>query len=333
MIIKSDTIAKLCNFYQYRLKAKELVIFAIRGCLPVATLSGNFNCITSFHSSHQLIGVKPNYQTARCTIGLWDQQRQKVAVFPGSTLPSKKYLFSNITSVETFNILCPGKYELRKGVHPRNGGFQQHDALLMDGYAIVKIPKVERLLTTIKFSGKHKYSVLLPGDNLHAARTEPTMMSDTACTEMLMFNYSSSGCITIAGQPAAYVKNGQPYAEWNYWQHFISVLQKESGNQTHYDFVLFDHSDFKLPQTNRHLSVRYGSESKQVENIQFLLNSIINSTTGLAYYSHEITNKLGRLAAEAYLNFDRDFNKREGSPEIKLQQFFKQTKHFYSSFN
>lgn len=335
MIIDADILAELCNFYQYRLTNEAYVFFAIRGSLPEAVLKGDFGAATALKVYQQIRGTRVNYETARCTVGLWDIKNSKLALFPGSTVPSKKYLFTHASSVATFNILCPGKYELRRGVHPRNEhSFQSHDAFLMDGYGMVEIPPLERLKHTVRLNlGRSTYRVVLPGDNLHAARTEPRKVNlDLDCSVMLKMNYSSSGCITVLGQPKEYVLSKLPHTSWNCWQTFVDLVNGVGSTKINFTFLLFTFSDFlHINQTSSGSLIRYGSQGPEVEQIQRKLKSIIRLKTGLPYYTGQINSLFSGQTALSYIEFQEEYLNGKIAPEIQTRKFLSSTKHFHAS--
>lgn len=329
MIINSNLLSSLCNYYQYSFTEKGLVIFAIRGSLPKAALRGNFTAISGFKEGYEINSAPINYRSCRCTIGLWNTQLNTISIFPGSTLPSLIYLAANTASLQTFNILCPGNYVLRKGIHPRNENYQKHNALLMDGYGLVKIPVVKKLKNAFAFDMlTTTYKVTLPGDNLHAARTEPIAIdAKDYCLQMLELNYSSSGCITIAGQPKEYVQTTLADTTWNCWETFMQLLN-ENTNQTHFNFVLFDYSDLNSSISTKPEIIRYGSTGNAVEKLQQLLGSITELRTGTPYYNESMTGYFTDKTAAAYLQFTRDFTNKITTPDIHFPSFFSHTYHF-----
>ncbi len=336
MIIEGSSLLRLCGQYQYAIQNEQYILFAIRGSLPQAAIEGNFQYVTEFKNAHVIQPARVNYQTARCTIGVWDTQANKIALFPGSTLPSVTYLFSHPSSLETFNILCPGNYQLTRGIHPRNkDGFQRHEAFLMDGYALVKIPQVRKSKKKLRFNcNQVHYKVLPAGDNLHAARTDPSesdLDSGATCLASLQLPYSSSGCITIIGQPQPYIKHKPGNGVWNCWQTFMELVNKADPNKINFNFILFTFSDFlyKRPKSAGKC-IRYGSQGPAVAQIQRTLQSVINLKTGLPYYTGEIDCQFSGQTAISYLKFQEDFTNGKIESEIHFQQFLSQTKHFTS---
>jgi hypothetical protein len=332
MKLEGGILYKHCGQYQYLLEENQPVLFAIRGCLPEAAFHGNFKFLTEFKPVHLVRPARLNYETARCTIGLWDTCTHQIALFPGSTVPSKSYLFTHASSLETYNILCPGSYELSRGIHPRHPeGFQRHEAFLMDHYALVEIPPVKKLKNTVRFDWPHAQNkVLRAGDNLHAARTEPEDAdSPFNWAATLQAKYSSSGCITILGQPAQYVRHPPANAAWNCWHALMDLVNKTYPGKINFTFILLTFSDLRhISPKPADRSIRYGAQGPEVAQMQRILNAIIDLSTGLPYYTGDINGQFLHHTALSYLRFQEDFSKGKTACEIQMPRFLSQTKHF-----
>lgn len=320
---------------KYDLEQKELIIFAIRGTLPEEAISGNFEETYKFKRQHRLVKKEVDFNTCSCTIGLWDRLHQRLALFPGSTVPSSVYLFHHPASLQTFNMLCTGMYELRRAVHPRNGiGYQPHEALVMDGYGLVEIPELMRTDSYFRIDPERFVKrVLLPGDNLHAARIEPVgkeMSSLEVCISTLSAPFSGSGCITIIGQPRGYFSNGIADGVWNCWEQFMYLLGTASQYAENYKFILFDASDieeFDASQPDGQI-IRYGSSSIEVGVLQQHLHHIFEAKTGKAYYRDTIDNRFLKQTATAYLQFWNDITGGKPLKEIRIDDFLRLTRQF-----
>ena len=245
MRLNADILSELCTYFNYPVSDTGYAVFAIRGSLPEATLKGDFSDAARWQHEHTMQRTILNYTTALCTIGLWNINSRKIALFSGSTLPSLQYLYQNPSALTSFNILAPGAYTLRKGIHPRSSNYERHEALLMDGYGMATIPQIIKRHKSLRFSRQNiSCKVLLPGDNLHAARIEPLPGNDpmSTCRQTLLLNYSSSGCITITGQPAQYLNHSWSDRTWNSWETFSSYL-REDITDPGIDFFLFTYQD------------------------------------------------------------------------------------------
>lgn len=300
-----------------------MVIFAIRGCMPAADAQARW--YFGAEGTHfRAKAVPVNYTTARCTIGLWNRTKSRITMFPGSTLPSLTYLANHPQKQATFNILCPGLYELRKGLHPRSGGAGAHNALLMDGYGIVETPAIITRNKQIRFAATRKnYRVLLPGDNLHAARNEPAPGGTSS--DMLTLGYSSSGCITICGKPKELVTGAHPHLGWNYWQHFMDRI---SSSGSVFPFLLFNASEVPdVPGAAQGL-LRYGSSGAQVQRLQKALTCITDSKTGMPYYNSDINGQFTNATVQSFFRFYKDISGQHSGYTLKPDQVFSSIRHF-----
>ena len=219
MKISGTILSNICRNFFYEIGEDRLVLFGIRGGLPNAVLRGNPEVCAEPNKEHGIKSSRLNYSTSRCTVGIWNRQTDQVSLFPGSTVPSVKYLFDNRQALQHFNMLLPGKYELSRGLHPREkDGFQRHDAFLMNEFGHVSIPSVRITKRRLYFNFDIKEEkILLPGDNLHAGRIEPQgdfKNSEEKCLAALHMPFSGSGCITVAGQPTEYLSRPPNIGEW-----------------------------------------------------------------------------------------------------------------------
>lgn len=316
----------MCDTFHFPVENDPVVLFAVRGCLPSDIDQTIVNHSIQLKYTGQLKRTSVNYRNPRCTIGIWDRTADKVALFPGSTLPSKDYVKRHPLSVSTLNVLCPGCYQLTKGTHPRNErGFQPHSALLMDGFGIVGIPHINKTGFSSRIA---TYDVMCPGDNLHAGRMEP--MSNLY-SSLLSLKYSSSGCITIAGQPAEYLQYNHSHTAWNSWTSFIE--SDSLARQKSFPFLLFNFEDLKTPSVAKKRSIRYGSTQREVSEIQYLLTNVVNAKTGQLYYSGDLHASFSDVTAVSYFTFCKDFFSSQPGWEIQPRNFLQKTKHFRSTRN
>lgn len=333
MVINNFILSQLTKAFNYELKNSPVIVFAVRGALPSTALGGDFSAAGAFAIQHSLTPARLTFAGAGCTIGLWRKADGCIAVFPGSTLPSSAYLDANPEKIATCNILCPGHYLLRKGIHPRSSSFERHEALLMDDYALSRIPKFkDRGAAKLLLRGKTEYRVILAGDNLHAARNEPRTTnedSNSSCLDMLQQGYSSSGCITICGQPVQYLKNKYNDTSWNCWQQFQNLLQDVQfvGN---FSFLLFEAADFiKMPDNNP--GIRYGSSGSAVLTLQHLLANIINLQTGQPYYSGSLNSQFTHDSVTAALELVDALGIAEPKHTVNLSHLLNKTRCFRPS--
>ncbi|MGC3946432.1 MAG: hypothetical protein QM762_18240 [Chryseolinea sp.] len=322
MKISGTVLKQLCDTFHFPIENDPAVLFAFRGCLPSDVHQSVTKDSILFRNSDEVNRTRVNYNNPRCTIGIWDRVADKIALFPGSTLPSKDYVRRHPSSVSSLNVLCPGCYHLRKGIHPRNErGFQPHSALLMDGFGIVGIPHVNE---KTGFSSRiATYDVVRPGDNLHAGRMEPLL---NVYSSVLNLKYSSSGCITVVGQPAEYLQYNHRHTAWNSWTTFIE--SEILTNQKNFHFLLFNFDDLNATTVSKSNLIRYGSKRHEVSEIQYLLGGIVNANTGKLYYSGDLHCSFSDITAVSYFTFFKDYFSSIPGWEIQPQSFFTKTKHF-----
>ncbi|GAB3044016.1 hypothetical protein GCM10027185_54790 [Spirosoma pulveris] len=287
----------------------------------------------TFKSTHPVRSVRLNYHTVRCTIGIWLPASGEVALFPGSTVPSASYVYCHPASRATFNILKPGLYQVSRGLHPRSErGFQRHPAFLMDGYGLVEVPNLIKVGQRPRFDFRQvRHEVVLSGDNLHAARTEPEAGHDSRqnCMASLELPYSSSGCLTITGQPAPYVRHPTADSRWNCWMHFYDLLDRPDFRAGQYDLLLFDNSDLAPGHPSASSGIlRYGSAGPDVARVQNILASVLNGKTGRPFYEGTIDGSFTGATASAYLDFQKTFTHAPLTGQLNLRLFLNATKHF-----
>ncbi len=335
MKIDSSTLSALCDEFCYVTGEDKIIIFGVRGSLPLDAQKGDFDATSGFREGYETGYMKLNYTTSRCTVGLWDKENDKIALFPGSTVPSKQYLLRNKAALKTFNILSPGKYELKKGIHPREkDAYQRHEALLMDDYGLISIPEVSIAGGRLKFGLKQAQNkVMLAGDNLHASRTEPRGIfqdENQKCLAALNMHFSSSGCITIVGQPKEYVSSQQSDGPWNSWMRFQELLKKANVSKADkFSFLLFNYADFRRGRKNRDpLPIRYGASGNDVRKIQRILTTVSNIKKSSAYYSGPENGLFTEETVVSLLAFQEDFFTGKGNRPSDLSGFFRNTRHF-----
>lgn len=330
MLITGSTLFGLCRKFSYDISDESNLVFAIRGCLPLQLVETDPSGAGIPAKIKGITRRQIDYKEASCTIGLWNCATGDLALFPGSTVPSLHYLHAHPASDKHFNILCPGKYKLVRGIHPRKkSGYQRHNALIMPGTGWIMRPaRIRKKVQTTFDFGSVEYRVAYPGDSLHASRTEPhTVTLESGVITVMSRSFSSSGCLTILGQPAQYVNGEYPFF-WNAWEQFMQLLTTSfSGSAC--TLLLFDYSDFvDSADDNAHGNLRYGSSGIHVEELQLKLSEIISSGENRQYYSGKITGLIEGETADAYLRFMYDYSPGHVTGEVRFEKFRSLTGHF-----
>lgn len=326
MELNDESIQDVCNRFQFVLNKQEYCLLGIRGALPVAALNGRPERGYSFSYSHQISVIEPNYNFPCCTIAIWNTQTNKIAVYPGSTVPSKDFLMRMPQKRGEFNILCPGNYRLSKGLHPRNSKYIQYPALLMNGKALVYKPELVRVPSGLDFSFENvKPEVILAGDNLHATGYEPGIGENAM--SLLNLPVDSSGCITVCGCPQLYQRNHYSSSHWNSWQVFYEFLDKQE--KCDYSLMLFDFKDFDhSKQSKNTIELRYGSEGENVYELQSILSQTWDANTGKPYFQDELDGKLINNSASSAYKFLQNISSTKTGSTINFEKIKSKVKHF-----
>lgn len=335
MQINDLTLRKLCRLYQYDISNESIIIFAFRGSYPLQCTGSGPDQAGNPEAVKTIFKKSVDYREPACSIGIWNTGTGEIAIFPGSTVPSLTYLHRNPDSTTHFNILCPGKYELKKGIHPRNvTGYQSHEALVMPGKGWVIRPELIKKPKKSAFNfNRVSYAVIFPGDNLHASHSEPLLQEkDKICpTPVMNKNFSSSGCLTIVGQPNEYVKHNYPFF-WNYWEQFMLLIRYYSSAE-HYVLLLFSFSDLiNIDQSDSNVILRYGSKGLYVADLQERLSKISDSISNLRYYKGKINGLMKADTVIAWLKFMKDYSPDNIKGEVNYNEFMALTKHFIFTF-
>jgi hypothetical protein len=285
-----DLLRRLALRNNYAVPQSGLVFFGLRGSLPI-DVSG-----TDFAQKHEMRFADIDNQRMRCTLGQWQPDKQAIAVFPGSTVPSLPNIRNAVAAGgRGTNMLMLGLYEYERGIH-KVGKPSGHRA-----FRQAKFFPVWRTKDDLDFDADDPAD--LGGsvsdyfwDNLHCA------YHDNLETP----GFSSAGCQVVAGQPRSPAREGRP--ETGPWKRFIDNAYDGFGTQSRYVYPLFSaieaamvacKSDGEITQT-----VRFGSTGNLVNDVQ----------AALVREGYEIgtpDGDFGRNTLEALL----DFQGRLGSPD------------------
>ncbi len=161
-------------------KEDEMVFFGFRGCVPARPEDHSF-------SSFQTLKLSSlNYRNPRCVIGQWKPDEGTVSVFPGSTVPTARYVAASAENNQgnTTNQLFPGYYKFITGNHSL-GNPTEHRAFRQHGRRIYR-----RTADDAIYEHTDRVETGVPWDNLHAA-----------FGDSLTGTYSSAGCQVVLGYP------------------------------------------------------------------------------------------------------------------------------------
>lgn len=264
----------------YPFSETQFMVFGIRGAQPT---SPDFD---TFKSSHNIEINEVNYTNPRCIIGIWNPVENKIALFPGSTVPHLKYMKKQKAGTGKANAMQSGFYHFyEKGYHnpsPANA----HQALRLATNIFLR-----RSNDDLVYENTDPIEVGNPNDNLHAA------YCDTTTGE-----YSSAGCQVIVGQPKC-TGRGTNSSHTGYWRKFYDIIYKTAVSQQHFDYTLFRYVDAEIvSQRGNELMqarLRFGSKGNAVLDLQKKLKS-------KGYFHTNLDGEFGKNTLLAVLNFQKD---------------------------
>jgi peptidoglycan hydrolase-like protein with peptidoglycan-binding domain len=279
--IDSALIGRLAARNNFLVPDDDLLFFGIRGALPV-DISG-----TPFAADHKLRLTDFNHVQMRCTLGQVRVDDDMLAVFPGSTVPSRPNVEAARRNGGTgANMLMPGKYRYERGIH-KLGRPSGHRA-----FRQAEFFPVWRNSDDMDFdlSDRPDLDGDLVWDNLHCAYHDNL---DTP-------GFSSAGCQVICGQPRSAARGNRP--ETGPWKRFIDNSYGAAGGQNRYTYLLFSGAEAAMvagkPDSEIMQSVRFGSSGDLVKTVQTAL-------VAKGYELGTADGGFGRNTIEAVMAFQR----------------------------
>ena len=272
-------LSKLCEQNFFEIDSSVMIFFGLRGCLPADDLDH------TFRTEHQLISASINHTNPRCTLIQWRPANGEFAVFPASTVPSRKYIGKSLEKGGVgANQMMTGYYkDFRKGKH-KPGGPTAHDA-----FRETSARPIRRTADDYDFDNDDRVEFANPNDNMHAAW----------CQSVESTNFASAGCQVIVGYPECEKRGSQPAL--GPWKEF-----KENAyaiNQTSFPYVLLNGRDaFRIAAAGSGKisgRLRFGSSGKQVEKLQELLKN-------QNFYEGNIDGDFGRRTVKALLEYQEN---------------------------
>ncbi|MCF3640638.1 peptidoglycan-binding protein [Rhizobium sp. TRM95111] len=249
--VNANLLSRAARRNGYNVPSEGLVFFGIRGALPEKPTDSRFL------ASHGANFATVDYQRMRCTLGQWDVAARKVALFPGSTVPSLVNIKSSrLKNGSGTNLLMFGRYEHQRGVHKAgkpNGHRAFRQACFFPVWRTADNLDYD-LEDRIDFgSGPDSYV----WDNIHSAFSDNTESG-----------YSSAGCQVVCGLPKS-ARRGNA-AETGPWRTFID--NGYGGAQTRFVYLLFGSAELaaidRAADTALRQVVRYGSTGALARQVQ-----------------------------------------------------------------
>lgn len=244
-----ELLAKLNDFALDQ--AGERVLFGLRGAM-----------IVTDHTSASGITLKdlrPDHETPRCVLGVWDRAAGTVSVFPGSTVPNSAAVRRWRASRDMGNLLATGCYGYVAGTHNGKPGC----LLLRETIAKRRKVVVRRSSEDLTYDLSDLADPCAPGDNIH-----PTF-------RLNMSSFSSVGCQTVVGMATVGGDHSGPWAKFR----MAAGLPKSDG--TPFVYMLLTGAEARLasglrrngladdPVSLAGLSrLRFGSNGEAVKRLQ-----------------------------------------------------------------
>ena len=235
------------------------VLFGLRGCGIIEDNDGEFS------EEVLLRDQRPDHNTTRCVMGVWDRAAKKIAVFEGSTVPDKVYVAKWYEAQKIGNMLPTGLYGYIVGIHNgRPGCFVLRSSPDVKRQVIVRRSRNNMIYERADIVNKSR-----PGDNLH-----PTFSSGPA-------DFGSAGCQVVRGNANAEGNHRGPWAKFRN----LSGLKTATGKSgTPYTYMLLTgleamlaarartDSATSIPEVRQSLMrLRFGSKDQKVARLQTFL--------------------------------------------------------------
>ncbi|MGF1455986.1 MAG: trypsin-like serine peptidase [Alphaproteobacteria bacterium] len=199
------------------------ILFALRGAVLA---DGSFS--REDQSSLPIKVVRPNHQTFRCLIGIYDTGTKRLSAYRGSTVPNAGavlgyYRFRNFQADRVMaNLLPAGCYQMCVGTHAGRSRIVQGALRLGTGPTPDTASEVTVLRTEndVSYGTMDRWDPCVPKDNLHPA--------------FGLNSFASQGCLTIRGYQNA--PDGDATHQWAEFQAKAGIGPDKNGMR--YDLVL-----------------------------------------------------------------------------------------------
>jgi hypothetical protein len=188
--LDAAALERMFHLWNVPVPRAGLVLFALRGCLPVAA-PGSVKKRDAWAQAARLETIAPDFLHMRCTLGIWNRKTGGVFVAPGSTVPHgdnvlKAAARKGVMRGRGTNQLEPGFYtDLTKGEHLQ-GKPAGHAALRQSGYRFYR-----RAHHKPPYTHRDPLYFGNPYDNLHCAWNPDAGKA----------GFRSAGCLVVAGWP------------------------------------------------------------------------------------------------------------------------------------
>ena len=274
--LNQDHLRRVCQINSFSVPDDGMIFFGFRGCLPVDEDNHEFE------AEHDVIPAEVNYIHPRCTLGQWLQKEEKIALFPGSTVPHIRYVkISRERNGLGANQLMTGYYkDYRKGIHGV-GKLTAHEAFRQtEGHPI------RRTADDFDFDNDDRVEFENPYDNIHAAWSMGVNHD----------SYASAGCQVIVGYPECEKRGNKP--DEGPWQVFKGNAY--GFEQKGFPYIILNGRDAQkvaLSGSQKMSSrLRFGSKGDLVAELQTALKAS-------GYYEGDVDGDFGKRTIRAVLKY------------------------------
>lgn len=279
--ISDALLRRLCQLSAFPFDEGEMLFFGLRGCVPINPDDQTWG------RTRTVSGSPLNYRNPRCVLGQWLPADKEIAIFPGSTVPTVKYIEAAVADEgDGANQLFTGRYEFEKGIHRKDTPIA-HKAFTQIGSRIFL-----RTADDSIYEFSDRVETGNPFDNLHAAFE--TGLSGT---------YLSAGCQVVSGTPSCQVA-----ADSGPWVSFRDNAYKSS--QDTFNYLLFDSNeadrwDDNLDETGG-LKIRCGShESALPPGHEDVIRTVQTKLQEAGFYDGAVDGDFGTKSTLAAIKFQR----------------------------
>lgn len=274
--LDNSALMKLCARNLFEVPADDMVLFGLRGCIPV-----NAGLSQKFESKHELMVMPTDYRHPRCVIGQWLPEEKKLAAFAASTVPHESHVKGGLgAGGHGVNELMLGCYrDYRKGTH-KAGSPTGHPAFRQTAGRPIR-----RTADNVLYDNDDRVEFDNPFDNLHAGW----------CQGLDHPSYASAGCQVVVGFPGCPKCGPDDQGPWRTFRANAYALAQDS-----FTYILASGAEAQLVSGSKNKPleprVRFGSKGPLVRDVQQALQQA-------GFYEGRIDDEFGERTLRAVLAF------------------------------